>query len=173
MAAVIDATVNGEDSNSYVTLLEADTYFETRLNVDAWEAATDDTKNRSLIQATRYLDTYFEWQGSRATDTQALDWGRSNAYSCETGDLIASDTIPISIKESTYEQAFYMLTNTDFGSVANAGDIKKAKIDVIEVEYFEGGTVSASTAAVPTGVIQLVGCLGEYSGSGHGRLVRY
>lgn len=173
MAATIDATVNGATSNSYVTLAEAETYFETRLNVDDWDSATDDTKNRALIQATRYLDTYFEWQGDRATTTQALDWGRSDAYSCDTGELIDSDVIPQQIKNATFEQAFYMMTNIDFGSIAQAGDIKKAKIDVIEVEYFEGGTVTASTAAVPNGVIATVGCLGEYSGQGHGRLVRY
>ena len=82
MAATIDATVGGENSNSYATLAEAQAYFDERLNVDSWTAASTDTQNRSLIQATRIIDASYEWQGERASSTQALDWPRDSVYDC-------------------------------------------------------------------------------------------
>ena len=42
MALVIDATVGGISSNSYVTLAEAETYFLSDYHSDAWDALTTD-----------------------------------------------------------------------------------------------------------------------------------
>ena len=39
MAVVIIADVGGATSNSYVTLAEADTYFEARLHTSVWDNA--------------------------------------------------------------------------------------------------------------------------------------
>ncbi len=44
MAATIDATLSGANSNSYVTLIEADDYFDSRLYSDVWTATLDDDK---------------------------------------------------------------------------------------------------------------------------------
>ena len=53
MAATINATIKGENANSYVTLTEANSYFETVPDSSTWTNKTDDQKNRSLISATR------------------------------------------------------------------------------------------------------------------------
>ena len=52
----IDATVGGENSNSYVTLTEADTYFADRLRVDAWSGASSADKEKALLTACRHIE---------------------------------------------------------------------------------------------------------------------
>ena len=48
MAATINATVKGENANSYVTLTEANSYFETVPDSSTWTNKTDDQKNRAF-----------------------------------------------------------------------------------------------------------------------------
>ena len=57
-AATINATVKDANANSYVTLTEANTYFETVPDSSTWTNKTDDQKNRSLISATRWIDSF-------------------------------------------------------------------------------------------------------------------
>jgi hypothetical protein len=42
--------------SAYVTLDDANTYFATRLNSDAWDGASDVDKQKALYQATRAID---------------------------------------------------------------------------------------------------------------------
>ena len=44
MAATINATIKSETANSYVTLTEANTYFETVPDSSTWTNKTDDQK---------------------------------------------------------------------------------------------------------------------------------
>ena len=53
MAATINATIKGENANSYVTLSEANDYFDTSPDSSTWTNKTDDQKKRSLISAAR------------------------------------------------------------------------------------------------------------------------
>ena len=77
MAATIDATIKGENANSYVTLTEANDYFDTSPDSSTWTNKTDDQKKRSLISATRWIDT-FVYQGDRCDEDQALKFPRTN-----------------------------------------------------------------------------------------------
>ena len=56
MAATINATIKGENANSYVTLSEANDYFDTSPDSSTWTNKTDDQKKRALISATRWFD---------------------------------------------------------------------------------------------------------------------
>lgn len=97
--ATLDATVGGVAANSYATLAEALLYYETRLPVDGWENADD--QSILLMMATRVLDalampmrTYVPpqggqpgyyitrraWAGSPATLSQKLAWPRLGLY---------------------------------------------------------------------------------------------
>ena len=44
VAATIDATIKGENANSYVTLTEANDYFDTSPDSSTWTNKTDDQK---------------------------------------------------------------------------------------------------------------------------------
>ena len=155
MALIIDATLGGSSSNSYVTLAESDTYFESRLYVSVWTDATDDLKNRALVMATRRVD-YEKFYGDRATPTQSLALPRINLDYLDGIDM--NNTIPYQIKHATMELALYMLA-TDMSKVGiNDGAVKKVKVGSIEKEYHydKSDNVSRSYDELPSFVESLL-----------------
>lgn len=87
MSLVLDTTVGGEFSNSYATLAEANTYFESRFTSgEGWSAFTDSQKTARLIQACRVIDrlffigtpTHLEYGDPDNSFYQALQWPRKS-----------------------------------------------------------------------------------------------
>lgn len=111
MALAIDTTIGGAASNSYVTVEEADLYFESRPN-NTWAALGDEVKKSLLIHAARMNDRLVTFRGVIAnTDPrQALRWPRTTVYDDE-GQVIANDAVPETIKEAQCEQAWYLSKN--------------------------------------------------------------
>ena len=153
MAITIDATVGGASANSYVTLAEWTTYMEGRLNSDAFDDATADSKNRALVEATREL-TALTWQGYRVNDTQALAWPRDWVIDVDDPnyDYYDDDEIPVRLKRATYELALAFLKAgaTDIVSQDTALDVKMESIGgAITTEYYEAGHRTRGIARYP------------------------
>ncbi len=53
----IDATVGGQQSNSYLSLEAANAYFAERLRAEAWSAASDEDKGKALLTACRRIES--------------------------------------------------------------------------------------------------------------------
>jgi hypothetical protein len=64
------------NSNSYISLVDAGSYFSSRLWSDNWWNADDPTKSASLIQAAVVMNQGFIWRGYKTTRGQALAWPR-------------------------------------------------------------------------------------------------
>ena len=144
VAATINATVKDANANSYVTLTEANTYFETVPDSSTWDNKTDDQKKRSLISATRWIDS-FVFYGDRCDDGQALKFPRNN-YQVD-GVELACSTIPNNIKYAQYELARALANDTDAvtGSTGTDGNFSEVKLGDIEVKY---NTASQGTGSV-------------------------
>jgi hypothetical protein len=138
MAVTIVATAGAADANSFVTLAEAESYILGRLNVSLWDAATDDTKNRALVEATHELNALY-WIGKRASSTQSLAWPRDWAVDPDdpNGDYYAATEIPARLKWATEELAlqFVKAGTTDVAAQDSTAGIIRKKIDVLETEY--------------------------------------
>ena len=134
MEATINATVKDAYANSYVTLSEANTYFETVPDSSTWTNKTDDQKNRALISATRWIDS-FVFYGDRCDDGQALKFPRNN-YQVD-GVELACSTIPINIKYAQYELARALANDSEAmtGNVGTDGNIEEVKLGDIQVKY--------------------------------------
>ena len=134
MAATINATVKDANANSYVTLTEANTYFETVPDSSTWTNKTADQKNRALISATRWIDS-FVYYGDRCDDGQALKFPRNN-YQVD-GVELACSTIPINIKYAQYELARALANDSEAmtGNVGTDGNIEEVKLGDIQVKY--------------------------------------
>ena len=134
MAATIVATLKSATANSYVTLAEANTYFETVPDSTTWDNKTDDQKNRALISATRWIDS-FNYFGDRCDDGQALKWPRNN-YHVDNVEL-ACTSIPVNIKYAQYELARALANETDAitGNKGTDGVYEEVKIGEMEVKY--------------------------------------
>ena len=134
MAATINATLSSASANSYVTLAEADAYFETVPSSTQWDNKQDDKKNRALIAATRWIDS-FVFFGDRCDHGQALKFPRNN-YQVDDVEL-ACTAIPNNIKYAQYELARALANDTDAmtGNVGTNGNIAEAKLGDLEVKY--------------------------------------
>ena len=133
MAAVVDATLSGANSNSYVTLAEAEAYFLTVPHAEHWNGS-DDAKNRVLISATRYLDV-FTYYGERCTTTQALKWPRKEFK--VDGVEIKCTFIPNQIKTATFELAHSLIHDGEalVGSTGKTGIYDEVELGDLKVKY--------------------------------------
>ena len=131
-----DATTGGSNSNSYVTVAEADAYFLDRQG--SWDS-NETHKQYYLIKATDYLEATYQgkWKGVKANSTQALAWPRYGVIDAD-GYPIDIDEIPLALKKATYEAAKLLSLNTELLATVKP-DKKRVKIDgAIEVEYKDG-----------------------------------
>ena len=82
---------------SYINILDAQAYFDTRLQTDPWDESDDATRDKALCQATRIIDR-LNFVGLKTESTQDFQFPRD-------GDT----TIPEDIKWATAELALALL----------------------------------------------------------------
>jgi hypothetical protein len=121
-------------TNSYATVLEADTYFSDRLDVTAWTSASEDRKSQALITATSMLDD-LTWNGAATNSSQSLAFPRSGYYfDPRLGITVEMINIPLRISNACLQLANHLLNNDglldDTGSVIdlNVGGISLSRI---------------------------------------------
>jgi hypothetical protein len=168
MALTLVATAGSASANSYATVAEGDTYHEAHLYATTWnESASDPVKAQALVQATALLDRYFEWYGTVATQTQALGHPRIGIYD-KQGRLLSATTIAASLRDATAEYARWLIDSDRTAESSSAGgEVKRAKMGGMEVEFVEGTATAASV--VPDAVVRMLDHLGVYrSGTGGG-----
>ena len=164
--------------NSYLSVAEADAIAGTMLGTLKWNDATTTTadKEKALIQATLQLDT-LSWVGTKAASTQPLDWPRKDA-AC--GEKTYGDAaIPREVELSTFDLAEGLLNDpgliSGIGGSGGGGtpgelvpgvpnaDLKRLKLDVMELEWRDGAAGSGVTIKTPLTVMphlsSTLGCL--------------
>lgn len=166
----IVATAGASNANSYLSVAGADSIADTMVGTLTWTTATSDNKIRALITATNGLET-LKWIGSRATTTQALAWPRSDA---ECGDKSYTDSeIPRELELATFDLANALLgdptllRSSPSSEALVAGvpnrDLKRLKLDVMEIEWNTNVGNSTTEAVTPLTVLPhlatILGCL--------------
>lgn len=164
------ATAGASNANSYLSVAGADSIADGMVGTLAWTAATEANKVKALITATNGLET-LGWIGTRVTTTQALSWPRRNA-TC--GDKNPSSTaIPREIELATFDLANALLgsptllrsspTTTALVSGIPNRDLKRVKLDVMEIEWNTNVGNSTTEAVTPLTVLphlaSILGCL--------------
>jgi len=134
VAATINATLSSASANSYVTLADANAYFETVPDSSTWTNKTDDQKNRALISATRWIDS-LNYYGDRCDEDQALKWPRNN-YDVDGVELECS-LIPNDVKYATYELARALANDTGAitDSTGTTGLYDEVQLGDLRVKY--------------------------------------
>lgn len=105
MAVTLNATSGSASANSYITLADAETYFESHLYSSDWDAETDANKDIALVMATRLLDNMFDWAGAQTDTTQALRWPRVGMLAANELEYVENDEIPTELKNAQCELA--------------------------------------------------------------------
>lgn len=135
MAYIVETGAGLSDSNSYVAVADADSYFSDRNNTD-WANLSTEEKQAALLYATSYIDAKFDWPGYLKETTQALDWPRSSAYDNETRLLTG---VPQKLKDATCELALVHATTEKLNTTFDRGGaVKSESVGAVSVEYFEG-----------------------------------
>ena len=103
---IIDATVAGSTSDSYVTLAFTDAYFADTLEGREWLGFGREDRARALISATRKIDTEFRYYGLPydTTTPQALKFPRDGDYDSE-----GNPATPDGIEYAACELALHLL----------------------------------------------------------------
>ena len=108
-------------------------------------------KEAALKEATRYLDTVYDWKGLIVYPTLAgSDYGQETAWprsgvQDDEGRTVPNNLIPRTLKAALYLLAIESLAGTLITSdVTNPGFVKKEKLDVLEVEYSDSPNVNTS-----------------------------
>ena len=95
------------NENSYVTVEEADEYFETRLGADSWTEIDEQQKEKALITATKKIDR-LPFIGYKKSPSQPLQFPRMYYNSCSACGLQIAD-ISQQLKDAVYEEALTTL----------------------------------------------------------------
>lgn len=125
------------NSNSYVTLAEADTYFTDTGNA-GW-AGSDDFKNQNLINATTAMDAtyglrYISWL--RDPVTQALLWPREQVWDRHSRRIV-QQSVPQVLKNAQFEMALLAQNGVNLFPSGN-------KVDNVTAESVSVGDISQS-----------------------------
>lgn len=160
MADPIDATPGGASSNSYCTVSAAIAYCEIHPDGATFIAATTSTQSAYCQYATKMLDYWVEWNGSKVDEAQALRWPRYGMQTVD-GDYIDYNEIPVFLVEATAELARHLLTNGDYTGAPDTAGFKEMQVGslklVVDTEDRDayGGFPDAVTAMVePYGVVR-------------------
>lgn len=155
MPAVIVATPGASNANSFLTLAEANAYYDTRIPVPEWENFSGDN-SALVIMATRLMvsmyspsrklvrmqppeDSYYlvkpTWTGAVATTTQSLPWPRTGMYD-RNGNAIASNVIPQDLKDATAELAIQLAKgDRTFDSDAYVQGLKSVQAGSVSLSF--------------------------------------
>lgn len=148
MAPTLDATLGGENSNSYCDLVFATAYASNQSWGDTWAALTQAQQEVALINATKWLET-LPYDGSRCSATQALAWPRSGV-SCD-GVAATCDIIPVRIRQAEVELAWQLSQNPNAivgppggGGTAAGTYVSKNQLGDLVQEFSEYSSADSS-----------------------------
>ena len=158
------------NTNSYVSIADADTYFETRIDSANWVDAADEIKEQALVTATALIDDN-AWIGSAVSSSQALAWPRKNAiYNDDRLGLqitIADSEIPSRVKTAVYEQALHLIDNEDV-LMGQSQTFESISVGSISLSDSNGDTtrtpMKPSTALKPIRPLIRKGAMGQGAG---------
>ena len=127
-------------ANSYVSVADADDAITLNIHADdAWNAKSISDKERLLALATRILDNYARWFGTKTVTTpiaSPLRWPRTGV-SDRDSVLIDANTIPEQLKVATAEVArFY--AKEDRTLDRDQDGLESITADVVELVFRKG-----------------------------------
>ena len=135
MALIIEDGSQVANSNTYVSDGEYVAYAAARGKAIG---ATAGAREIELIKAMDYIEGHrSEFKGSKVISTQSLQYPRLGVYI--DGFIVDSDEIPSELENAQMEAAI-IIFSTELLNTGATSDIKLEKVDVLEVEYFQGGS---------------------------------
>lgn len=147
-------------TNSYVSLDEADDYFETRITSQDWFDTDCEEKMIALITATSIIDNS-SWAGRAVSETQALAWPRvASIHDPRLGRLVnfggTETEAPLEVRNATCELALHLIQNpTVFGeeiglTTTTTTTPDNIRIGSIQLEGLNSNSEAKAAQGLPT-----------------------
>jgi len=132
-------TPGGASDNSYVTLADAQTYYEEMLLLEWWMALSKGEQQDALIRATRMIEDLQEefpagFVGAPRTSTQRLHFPRSGDYNTTTSAVFIIRRIQIAV----LQQAFWAHgRDADGPPMIDRAQLREEGVTTISIEGFQ------------------------------------
>lgn len=98
---------------SYITLQEAQDYFDCKVETKFWDLADDTTRQKALNQATKIIDA-LNFVGMKVDDSQEHEFPRQYMVPTENTDgVLVTETLPQGVKDACAEIALSLLGGID------------------------------------------------------------
>jgi len=136
MAIEVEDGTSKTDSDSYISVADADTYLAIYTTRTDWDSATTANKEIALKRATQYLDNMYgaRWKGIRSDEDQALDWPRYGVTDHD-GYGWDSDEMPTELLNATCEIADRIIDGDNpMADQSDTSTIRKQKVKAGPVE---------------------------------------
>ncbi|MDD5724452.1 MAG: hypothetical protein PHY29_12070 [Syntrophales bacterium] len=136
MSLICEDGSGKSDSESYISVADASTYFSNR-GVTAWAALDTGeataVREAALRKATDYMTAVYRdrWEGVRYTEDQALDWPRSGVV--RDSWAVGYDEVPTEVARACAELAL-KAASADLQPDLTQGVVRE-KVGPIETEY--------------------------------------
>jgi hypothetical protein len=147
MAFVVEDGTGLTNSNSYLSVADADALLEQDPNRESWKSWSAQQREICLRFATSYLDTKYRWYGNvyNPSAPQALQWPRTINYD-DKGVEIPAGTIPAQLKRAAVFIALEMAKASSLASgsedltasVEASGAIKSFQIETLAITFDQG-----------------------------------
>lgn len=145
MLIIEDGSLSTPSANSYVTVAEVDTYCR-QMGYTSWFTLSNEDKETAILRAMTFIDSQ-NFKGHKTGWDNPLAFPRIGVY----GDVSHAfnypedyeywseypiDAIPKAVKRATCEAAYLESTTPGTLLADRSTNIKREKVDVLEVEYF-------------------------------------
>ena len=152
MALVLNATWGSTSANSYCTVVESNSYHESRYHTSDWldgSITTVPMKNATLVWATSLIDQLFKWDGTKVDQKQALACPRYGVMDIENW-LVDMTVKPIWIANATAEYA-YRLLQEDLLNSANSDLTESGSTDLAGFKQITVGPITLKSSIGESG----------------------
>jgi hypothetical protein len=154
------------DSNAYIDVSFVDTYLMGD-RLAQFSALTSEEQEAAIIEASRAVDTLFEWKGSRMSLEQGLAWPRLNVEF----DGFPVTGIPKAVKQATAETVFLLVSGDELFTTGADKVVTSERVDTLAVTYTtarESGMAAATRFSVLNGLLRGLYRTGSSGGSSVG-----
>lgn len=144
------------NATSYVSTDEADDIASLNIHSAAeWLALPLDTKQSLLIYVSRALDARATWNGTKASDTQALGWPRIGAED-RYGNSVSSSSVPYNIRWAVVELAKANTASDKLSVGLPETAVSEVKVDTLTIKYADASSYAAQQFRLPELVADLL-----------------
>lgn len=119
------------NADSFVSVDFADNYFFSR-GFSKWQELEQEKKEVALVNATDFINNYFEWKGKRLTANQSLAFPRQSLFDNEG---FALEGVPTSVKQAVCEAIKINIDGELYETQESNGAVVSEKIGNLQFSY--------------------------------------